>query len=40
MRRHPVDDDADASLVQPVDQPRETLGLAEAPRRRKEPIGW
>ena len=35
VRGHPVDDDADAGLVQPVDEVAEVVGVAEAGRRRE-----
>ena len=34
VRRHPVDDDPDSSLVEPVDQVLEVIRVAEAARRR------
>jgi hypothetical protein len=36
MRRHPVQDDADADLVAAVDEAGETFRIAEAGRRRIE----
>ncbi len=36
MRRHPVEDDADAGAVRAVDEAREAIGVAEARRRRVE----
>ncbi len=35
VRRHPVDDHADACLVEPVDQVAEVVGVAEPGRRRE-----
>ena len=35
VRRHPVEDHADARLVQLVDEPHEVLGVAVAPGRRE-----
>ena len=37
MRRHPVDDDADAGPVRAVDEARKTFRIAEPRRRRIEP---
>ncbi len=39
MRGNPVDDDADACRVQPVHQPRESLGRAVAAGGREQPNG-
>src|SRR3546814_17532932 len=36
MRRHPVDQHADAGLVAAVDEPGETFRRAEPPRRREQ----
>src|SRR3546814_16891136 len=37
MRRHPVDQHADAGLVAAVDEPGEAFRRAEPPRRREQP---
>ena len=37
MRRHPVEDDADAGAMGAVDEAREAVRIAEARRRRVEP---
>ena len=37
MRRHPIEDDADAALMQVIDQVHEVLRRAEVSRRRKKP---
>ena len=40
MRRHPVEDDAEAGLVGAVDEAGEAGGIAEARGRRERPVGW
>ena len=40
VRRHPIDDHADAVLMQVIDEVLEVVRVAEAAGGRKEPVTW